>query len=146
MKFRRILPLLLGLWLLAVSTALAAEKLEFVDAAGPTGYYVDVNSIAFTTEEQPLPDGTKHTYELAQVRVIVLKARTQRRYTYLMQFNKEKMVYRILASKVHAYDTKELLEESDAVTEELPYVETSPMQEVVRFIYAQTYGKKHDNI
>ncbi|WP_143188077.1 hypothetical protein [Selenomonas ruminantium] len=134
--------MLMGLWLLGSVTVFAAEKLQFVDAVGPTGYYVDVNSIAYTTEEAPQLDGSMRTYELVQARVAVVKARTQRRYTYLMQFNKEKMVYRIISSKVQAYDTKEVLEKSDAVSQELPFVETSPMQEVVDYIYAQSRGKK----
>ncbi|BAL82010.1 hypothetical protein SELR_03020 [Selenomonas ruminantium subsp. lactilytica TAM6421] len=137
MKLKRILPLLCGLWLMAVSTSFAMENMEFVDASGPTGYYVDTNSITYAKRAELQPDGKKKDYELVQARVAVVKARTNRCYTYLMEFNKEKMVYRTLACKVQAYDTKKIVEENKDVSPELPFVETSPMQEVVDFIYEQ---------
>ncbi len=137
MNLKRILPLLCGLLLMAMSTAFAMENMDFVDAMGPTGYYVDTSSIAYDKTVEPQPDNTKKTYELVRARVAVVKARTNRCYTYFMEFNKEKMVYRILSCKVQAYDTKALVEDNEDVSPELPFVETSPMQTVVDFIYEQ---------
>lgn len=118
-----------------------AEDMQFVDAVGPTGYYVDVDSLYYSNATEMQPNNVKKNYELVQARVAVIKARTNRRYLYLMQFNKEKMVYRILSSKVQAYDTKEILEETEENSPELPFVETSPMQTVVDFIYEQPRHK-----
>ena len=64
----------------------------------------------------------------------VIKARTNRRYIYLMQFNKDKMRYRILSSKVQIYDSKQFVEQTDEVSPELPFVASSPMQTPSRFI------------
>jgi len=140
MKLGRVLPLLLGL-LLWGSASVFAENFQFVDAVGPTGYYVDVDSLTFSAVEEMQPDKTKKRYELVQARVAVIKARTSRRYIYQMQFNKEKRVYRILSSKVQAYDTKEYLEQTEEKSPELSFVETSPMQAVVDFIYEQPRQK-----
>lgn len=136
MKLGRILPLLLGLMLWG-SASVFAEDMQFVDAVGPTGYYVDTDSLYFSSTTEMQPNNAKKTYELVQARVAVIKARTNRRYIYLMEFNKEKKVYRILSSKVQAYDTKETLEETEERSPELSFVETSPMQTVVDFIYEQ---------
>lgn len=129
--------MLCGLWLMAMPAAFAMENMEFVDASGPTGYYVDTNSITYAKRAELQPDGKKRDYEIVRARVAVIKARTNRCYTYLMEFNKEKMVYRTLACKVQAYDTKKIVEENKDVSPELPFVETSLMQEVVDFIYEQ---------
>ena len=90
-----------------------------------------------TQTVEMLPDNQQKQYELVQARVAVIKARTNRRYIYWMQFNREKLVYRILSSKVQIYDTKEVVEENNIPTPEFPFVETSPMQTVVNFIYEQ---------
>lgn len=140
MKLGRILPLFLGVWLLA-STTVFAENMQFVDAVGPTGYYVDVDSISYSTTTEMQPNNAKKTYELVQAQVAVIKARTNRRYIYQMQFNKEKMVYRILSATVQAYDTKNILERIEEVSPELPFVASSPMQTVVDFIYEQPRNK-----
>ena len=126
----------LGVWLFTAVTAFA-ENMQFVDAVGPTGYYVDVDSLSYFQTVEVQPDNTSRTYELVQARVAVVKARTNRRYIYLMQFNRDKRVYHILASKVQAYDTKQTLEESGDQHLDLPFMETSPMQTVVDFIYEQ---------
>ena len=136
MKIGRILPLVAGL-LLWGSVSVFAEDMQFVDAIGPTGYYVDVDYIGYTQTVEMLPDNQQKQYELVQARVAVIKARTNRRYIYWMQFNREKLVYRILSSKVQVYDTKEVVEENNIPTPEFPFVETSPMQTVVNFIYEQ---------
>ncbi len=140
MKFRRILPLFLSVWLFTAATAFA-ENMQFVDAVGATGYYVDVDSLSFSQTTEVQPDKTKKNYEIVQARVAVIKARTNRRYIYLMQFNKEKMVYRILSSKVQIYDSKQFVEQTDEVSPELPFVASSPMQTVVDFIYEQPRNK-----
>ena len=140
MKFRRILPLFLSVWLFTVATAFA-ENMQFVDAVGPTGYYVDVDSLSFFQTTEVQPDNTKKNYEIVQARVAVIKARTNRRYIYLMQFNKDKMRYRILSSKVQIYDSKQFVEQTDEVSPELPFVASSPMQTVLDFIYEQPRNK-----
>ena len=140
MKFRRILPLFLSVWLFTVATAFA-ENMQFVDAVGATGYYVDVDSLSFLQTTEVQPDKTKKNYEIVQARVAVIKARTNRRYIYLMQFNKEKMLYRILSSKVQIYDSKQFVEQTDEVSPELPFVASSPMQTVLDFIYEQPRNK-----
>jgi hypothetical protein len=140
MKLGRILPLFLGVWLLAATTVFA-ENMQFVDAVGPTGYYVDVDSISYSTTTEMQPNNAKKTYDLVQAQVAVIKARTNRRYIYQMQFNKEKMVYRILSSKVQVYDSKQFVEQTEEATPELPFVASSPMQTVVDFIYEQPRNK-----
>ena len=140
MKFRRILPLFLSVWLFTVATAFA-DNMQFVDAVGPTGYYVDVDSLSFSQTTEVQPDNTKKSYEIVQARVAVIKARTNRRYIYLMQFNKDKMRYRILSSKVQIYDSKQFVEQTDEVSPELPFVASSPMQTVLDFIYEQPRNK-----
>ena len=140
MKFRRILPLFLSVWLFTAATAFA-ENMQFVDAVGPTGYYVDVDSLSFSQTTEVQPDNTKKSYEIVQARVVVIKARTNRRYIYLMQFNKDKMRYRILSSKVQIYDSKQFVEQTDEVSPELPFVASSPMQTVLDFIYEQPRNK-----
>ena len=140
MKFRRILPLFLSVWLFTAATAFA-ENMQFVDAVGPTGYYVDVDALSFSQTTEVQPDNTKKSYEIVQARVAVIKARTNRRYIYLMQFNKDKMRYRILSSKVQIYDSKQFVEQTDEVSPELPFVASSPMQTVLDFIYEQPRNK-----
>lgn len=140
MKFRRILPLFLSVWLFTAATAFA-ENMQFVDAVGATGYYVDVDSLSFSQTTEVQPDNTKKSYEIVQARVAVIKARTNRRYIYLMQFNKDKMRYRILSSKVQIYDSKQFVEQTDEVSPELPFVASSPMQTVLDFIYEQPRNK-----
>ena len=140
MKFRRILPLCLSVWLFTAATAFA-ENMQFVDAVGATGYYVDVDSLSFSQTTEVQPDNTKKSYEIVQARVAVIKARTNRRYIYLMQFNKDKMRYRILSSKVQIYDSKQFVEQTDEVSPELPFVASSPMQTVLDFIYEQPRNK-----
>ena len=140
MKFRRILPLFLSVWLFTAATAFA-ENMQFVDAVGATGYYAEVDSLSYSQTTEVQPDKTKKNYEIVQARVAVIKARTNRRYIYLMQFNKEKMLYRILSSKVQIYDSKQFVEQTDEVSPELPFVASSPMQTVLDFIYEQPRNK-----
>ena len=136
MKAKRILPLLLLLLFALSSACLAAEDMQFVDADGATGYYVDVNSIAYSTVSEGENENAV-SYEVVNARVAVIKANINRRFVYLMQFNKSKGTYQIMASKVQAYDTKEIVETRDVPNPALPYSETSPMHTIVDFIYEQ---------
>ena len=129
---------MLLLLLFALSSAcLAAEDMQFVDADGATGYYVDVNSIAYSTVSEGENENAV-SYEVVNARVAVIKANINRRFVYLMQFNKSKGTYQIMASKVQAYDTKEIVETRDVPNPALPYSETSPMHTIVDFIYEQS--------
>ena len=135
-----ILPVLLLLLAALNSVCLAAEDMQFVDADGATGYYVDVDSIAYGTVSEGENESAV-SYEVVNARVAVIKANMNRRFVYLMQFNKSKGFYQILASKVQKYDTKEVVETRDNPTPPLPYSETSPMHTIVDFIYEQPRPK-----
>ena len=104
-------------------TVSAAEDMRFVEAVGTTGYYVDVNSVAY------------EAYSLADARIAVKKADANRMYVYAMQFNRLKHTYRIYASQVIKYDTKEILESKD--TGEAPrfYGPASPFNAVVDYLF-----------
>ena len=112
---------LVAMALFFMSGVCLAEDMQFVDANGSTGYYVD-------TKEGDTPV----TYVCA--RIAVVRADDNRRYLYAMKFEPAKSTYRIMASEVQAYDTKETIETSAAV--ELPrrYGANSPMKEIVDFI------------
>ena len=51
MLWRRIIVLTVSLLMLLSSACLAEEDMEFVDANGATGYYVDVASISFESDD-----------------------------------------------------------------------------------------------
>ena len=136
MKFKRILPLLLMMLCLLSSFCFAAEDMQFVDADGATGYYVDVNSIAYGTVCEGENESAV-SYEVVTARIAVIKANMNRRFIYLMQFNKAKSTYQILTSKVQKYDTKEIMETRDLPNPALPYTVSSPMHTIVEFTYAQ---------
>ena len=118
------LSLLCVLVLGSFSVCAAEEDMRFVDAIGTTGYYVDANSVAF------------EAYSLADARIAVKKADQNRMYVYAMQFNRLKHTYRIYASQVIQYDTKEILESKD--TGEAPkfYGPNSPLNSVVDYLFA----------
>lgn len=130
---KRILPLLAGFLLLLSSVCAAEAPFEFVDAHGSTGYYVDTSSISFDTTTI----GTQQ-YEVVNARVAVIKAKLNRRFIYYMQFNPTRATYQILSSKVQQYDTKEILGSDDNPTPPFPYSPTSPMREIVDYIYEQS--------
>ena len=129
MKYIQTRLFLVVLALFAMTNACFAENMEFVDANGSTGYYVDTDSVSYESTKE---GETDVTYVYA--RVAVVRADDNRRYLYAMKFDPAKSTYRIMASEVQAYDTKETLEKSAAV--ELPrrYGPTSPMKEIVEFI------------
>lgn len=149
---KRILPLVLAVMILMNSVCLA-ENMQFVDAKGATGYYVDVDSISFDTvkqwvqpapipSEDPskpdyLPPGQEQDCEVVTARVAVIKARQNRRYLYSMRFDPTLSTYQILASKIQQYDTREVLQTSDTALPVMNYTSESPMKQMVDFIYAQ---------
>lgn len=120
---------LVAMALFFMSGACLAEDMQFVDANGSTGYYVDTDSISYENTKE---GDTPVTYVCA--RIAVVRADDNRRYLYAMKFEPAKSTYRIMASEVQAYDTKETIETSAAV--ELPrrYGANSPMKEIVDFI------------
>lgn len=127
---KRILPLLLMLMLALSSVCAAEEPFTFIDANGATGYYLDTSSISYDTTAI----GTQQ-YEVVNARVAVVKAKLNRRFIYYMQFNPTLATYQILASKIQQYDTKEILGSDDNPTPPFPYSPTSPMHEIVDYIY-----------
>ncbi|MDD7763002.1 MAG: hypothetical protein PT949_03545 [Selenomonadales bacterium] len=114
------------------ASCLAEEKMQFVDAHGATGYYVDTNSIVFSTVEE-----ADNQYEIVSARVAVIKAKQNRRYLYTMQFNPELATYQILSAKIQQYDNKAILETDANEQPPAPYSLTSPMKAIVDFIYEQ---------
>ena len=100
----------------------AVEGMDFVNADDQTGYYVDLGSV--TREEE----------NLLNAKIAVVKAATNRLYTYTMQFNLEKRTYRILHSEVLAYDTREVLESNSSSDAERFYGPASMMQEIIDYI------------
>ena len=63
--------------MLLSSACLAEEDMEFVDANGATGYYVDVASISFESDD------------IANARIAVIKANQNRRYIYAARFYRQ---------------------------------------------------------
>ena len=101
----------------------AEEDMRFVDAVGDTGYYVDANSVAY------------EAYSLADARIAVKKAAANRMYVYAMQFNRLKHTYRIYASQVIQYDTKEILESKNTGDDPKFYGPTSPLNSIVDYLF-----------
>lgn len=120
------LVLVLGLMFLPGSVCLA-EDMRFVDANGTTGYYVDAD----TVEVGP---GGAHP-NISRATVAVVKARANRRYLYSMQFDRGLMTYQIFYTTVQAYDTKQVLEARGGQDKPQAYGASSPLSEVVAFIY-----------
>ena len=108
----------------AANVCSAAEDMRFVDAVGDTGYYVDVNSVAY------------EAYSLADARIAVKKANMNRMYVYAMQFNRLKHTYRIYASEVIEYDTKEILESKNTGEPPRFYGSSSPLNAVVDYLFS----------
>ena len=131
-KIKLLLILSLMALLAMSASCLAEEKMQFVDAHGATGYYVDTNSIVFSTVEE-----ADNQYEIVSARVAVIKAKQNRRYLYMMQFNPELVTYQILSAKIQQYDNKAILETDANEQPPAPYSLTSPMKAIVDFIYEQ---------
>ncbi|MBQ1867796.1 hypothetical protein, partial [Selenomonas sp.] len=129
MQIKRFLPLCLLAMLLLSSICQAEENMQFVDADGGTGYYVDVNSIAFsevteTVYPNPIPSADpakppvilppqEETREIITARIAIVKAYTNRRYLQYVKFDPARSEYQVLASKTQQYDTRKQLEKSD---------------------------------
>ena len=114
---------LLAVCLMVLMSRAYADNMQFVDANGSTGYYVDTDSIS-----------SDQVVENDVARVAVIRADLNRRYIYLMQFDPAKRTYQIFASEVQRYDTKDVLQSSDQAEPARPYLVTSPMNEIVQFV------------
>ena len=129
MNFRRVACLLAVCMMLLSSICLAAEHMEFVDANGSTGYYVDVDTIApETVVENDVPR------TLWNADVAVVRADINRSFIYAMRFDPDNKTYQIFHSEVQRYDTKDVLQSSDTVEAPHAYAPSSPMNEIVQFI------------
>ena len=113
---------LLAVCLMVFMSRAYAENMQFVDANGSTGYYVDTDSIS---SDQVVENDVQKT--LWTARVAVIRADLNRRYIYLMQFDPAKRTYQI-------FDTKDVLQSSDQAEPARPYLVTSPMNEIVQFV------------
>ncbi len=122
MRFRRT-ALALGAAFFLMLPVCGAEDMQFVDADGNTGYYVDVDSLVF--------EGNT----LVNARVAVKKATMNRMFLYTMQFDSGLKTYRTIDSKVIQYDTKKVLETKAGTEATHPYSDMSPMSSIVEYIY-----------
>ena len=122
MKFCRS-AVLLGTVFLLMSPVCRAEDMQFVEADGNTGYYVDVDSLVF--------EGNT----LVNARVAVKKAAVNRMFLYTMQFDAGMKTYRTIDAKVIQYDTKKVLENRTGTEAVHPYSDMSPMHSIVEYIY-----------
>lgn len=111
-----------ALWIMG--SACSAEDLQFVDANGSTGYYVDVDSITYEGEN------------IVNAGIAVKKAALNRMFLYTMQFDSAARTYQILSSQVVKYDTREVLERGAASETPHPYGILSPMSSIVDYIYS----------
>ena len=123
MKFWTRLFLAMFFALGTFSVCCAEEDMRFVDAVGDTGYYVDANSVAY------------EAYSLVDARIAVKKADENRMYVYALQLNRLKHTYRIYASQVIQYDTKEILESKDTGDDAKFYGPTSPLNSIVDYLF-----------
>lgn len=122
MMIRRICALA-ACFLLLVATPCLAADFRFVDASGYTGYYVDASSVSY------------ENVAVCTAEVAVVKADRNRMFRYTMRFDRGYARYQILGSEVVRYDTKEVLSKSGAETAKHPYGVSSPMREIVDYIY-----------
>ena len=120
---RRLVGMLLGAALLLLAGTCSAADMEFVDAQGYTGYYVDASSVTYESTA------------VCNATIAVIKADRNRMFRYTMRFNRGVGQYRILSSEVLAYDTKTVLSQSGAEVYSHPYAGSSPMKTIVDFIY-----------
>ncbi|HCB93535.1 MAG TPA: hypothetical protein DEP57_06970 [Selenomonas sp.] len=117
----KVFPLILGLLIYTSSACYAVSGMNFVDAEGQTGYYVDLNSVEY---------GDNYI----NANIAVVKGSSNRMYLYCMHFDLGKSTYQIAYSKVFAYDTKELLEYNEGSPIEHYYGPSSMMQQIVEYI------------
>ena len=118
------------LWLLG-SVCFAVDlddlDLEFVDARDGTGYYVDVDSLNFTSDHE------------VTACVAMVKSRTNRMFLYSIHFDTAAATYQIMNSRVMRYDTKEPIGGSDQPLPASGYGIASPMRAIVDYIYNQPH-------
>ncbi len=123
MHVKKIAAFLLAALLLANSPCMA-EDMQFVDAKGATGYYVDMASLTFEGED------------VVNARIAVKKATMNRMFLYTMHFDVKMHTYQILDSQVVQYDTREVLESRGGSEVSRPYGMYSPMNSIVEYIYS----------
>lgn len=132
-KFMRVKKTVLAIFmaLMMMSGTCLAENMQFVDANGSTGYYVDVSSIAFEGDQ------------VVNAKVAMIKAVSKRMYVYQMRFDRGKGTYQTLWSEIRAYDKdwKDVLSTDRQPQVPRPYGTVSPMHEMVEFIYEYTKKK-----
>ena len=124
-----------GLWallMLCLSPFACAEDMQFVDAEGFSGYYVDVSSIVIGPEGG-VPEGTAPE-DIIDAQVAVVKADRNRRYLYRMRFDRHQETYEIFSSEMQAYDTKEVLERNSVGRRPCRYGIASPLHKIVAYI------------
>ena len=109
-------------FLMGLGHCAAAEDMQFVDADGDTGYYVDPLSIVRVSEVE------------RDAVVAVVKAAENRRYLYRMRFDRTQSTYRIFSTQVEIYDTKEVLRTVPGIDAPQHYTPGSPMRSIVDFI------------
>lgn len=121
----KIAVLLLSFLFIPLVTCQAAwENLEFVDANGSTGYYVDRKSAYYPTEN------------MAEAIVAVKKAEQNRMFAYRMRFDRVQHTYQILSSEILRYDTQETMEKNNLPQTPQTYRLQSPMSEIVDYLFA----------
>lgn len=125
---RAVLLCVLVLWSAAPVEAsyspwLDGAELEFVDAVGSTGYYVDKKSISVANQDECV------------ARVMIVRAADNRMYIYSTLFNRKVQTYQIFHTVVLQYDTKEELSVSERPMKPVGYMKGSPMYTIVEYIY-----------
>lgn len=118
------LLLLLRAEALAAAVDMADMDMQFVDASGMTGYYVDMGSLDFQNDHE------------VTAWVEIVRADKDRLYLYRIHFDRKKRTYQILESVMAEYATKERLGDNSAPTAVTAYAPGSPMESVVEFIFS----------
>lgn len=120
---KTVLLLVAALFCMTSLAAAQQEDMQFVDANGATGFYVDVATINFVDD---------HTVD---AHFAVIKAAQNRRYVYAARFDRQQHTYQLFSSLVQKYDTKEVLEQKTLTGAPLRYGLASPMKEIVDYIF-----------
>ena len=127
-RIRNILLIAGAAMLLLSSVCFAVDlpdaDLQFVDARGDTGYYVDMYSINRISDHE------------VEAGVAMVKTRTNRMFLYTIHFDTAASTYQIMDSKILRYDTKEQIGGSSQPMPPGKYVPNTPMQAIVDFLYS----------
>lgn len=118
---------LLLLWraeALAAAVDMADMDMQFVDASGMTGYYVDMGLLDFQNDHE------------VTAWVEIVRADKDRLYLYRIHFDRKKRTYQILESVMAEYATKERLGDNSVPTSVTAYAPGSPMESVVEFVFS----------